>query len=409
MPISPLPEATVQQLGATLAITSPVIVVKELVENALDAGATSIGVFISSNTIDRIEVRDNGPGIASQDFDALGRPGYTSKLQSLDDLARVGGRSYGFRGIALASIVNQADVLVATRTHEQPVSSVLRIMKKGGGVEKVATKAAPIGTIVCVTKLFFSTPVRIRIVAKESLKAILGIQTLLESYVMVKPQVKMMFRILDSTQQPWAYTPKANSQVKEAVTQLFGVDVASRCRLFTSSNLSLGSPPTNIGENPDARRGVDSSVDFQALVQGPDSSSQKKTGIFLSVDSRPISSTRGIGKKILKLFRKHIHSSILPSETPVRQADPFIQLNLKCSDGSYDVNVEPTKDDVLFADEEHILNQLDQFLSHIYRPAPETVVLSPSPIVQTLHPGTQLAQTRALVGVYNSASDMGAC
>src|ERR1700734_1175662 len=114
MAIVPLPQATVHLLGSAQALTTPMSLVKELVDNALDAKASIIDILISSNTIDKIEVRDNGHGIQQEDLDALGKRGHTSKLRSFDELRSIGGISLGFRGEALASAVQLGEVSVTT-------------------------------------------------------------------------------------------------------------------------------------------------------------------------------------------------------------------------------------------------------------------------------------------------------
>src|SRR5690348_6177351 len=103
MPISALSEGTVRTLGSALVITSPLLLLKELLDNAIDSGATSVDVIVSPNTVDKIEVRDNGHGIDPGNFESLGRPGHTSKLRSFDELSKVGATTLGFRGAALAS------------------------------------------------------------------------------------------------------------------------------------------------------------------------------------------------------------------------------------------------------------------------------------------------------------------
>ena len=116
MPIVPLPETTINQLGSSQCLTDPASVVKELVDNSLDANATAIAIEISANTLDLIKVKDNGHGIISGDRGLLCKRHCTSKIRTLDDLQKVGGDSLGFRGEALASAVELSNqVTIATR------------------------------------------------------------------------------------------------------------------------------------------------------------------------------------------------------------------------------------------------------------------------------------------------------
>ncbi|XP_041910219.1 PMS1 protein homolog 1 isoform X5 [Arvicola amphibius] len=109
-----LPAATVRLLSSSQIITSVVSVVKELIENSLDAGATSIDVKLENYGFDKIEVRDNGEGIKAVDVPVMAVKYYTSKINSHEDLESL--TTYGFRGEALGSICSVAEVVVTTRT-----------------------------------------------------------------------------------------------------------------------------------------------------------------------------------------------------------------------------------------------------------------------------------------------------
>ena len=126
MPIEALPESTSRVIGSTLVLNDAKSVVKELVDNALDARATAISVEISQNTLDVIQVKDNGSGIGVEDRQLLCKRGCTSKIRSLDDLSRLGGSYLGFRGEALASIAELShSVTITTRVDGEMVGTAL--------------------------------------------------------------------------------------------------------------------------------------------------------------------------------------------------------------------------------------------------------------------------------------------
>jgi len=126
MPIEALPESTSRVIGSTLALNDARSVVKELIDNALDARATTINVEISQNTLDVIQVKDNGIGIGVEDRQLLCKRGYTSKIRSLEDLSRLGGSFLGFRGEALASIAELSNVVnVTTRVDGEIAGTAL--------------------------------------------------------------------------------------------------------------------------------------------------------------------------------------------------------------------------------------------------------------------------------------------
>lgn len=132
MPITALPKSTAQAIGSTSVISDPCSVVKELLDNALDASATSVGIEISQNTLDLIQAKDNGHGIPSEDHAFVCRRTFTSKIQTLDDLRRVGGKSLGFRGQALASAAEiSGAVNIFTRAESESVGTCIKYGRNG--------------------------------------------------------------------------------------------------------------------------------------------------------------------------------------------------------------------------------------------------------------------------------------
>jgi DNA mismatch repair protein MutL len=132
MRIEALPEVTSRALCSSLVLNDAQSVVKELVDNALDARATTVAIEISPNTLDVIQVKDNGTGIDAEDRQLLCKRGCTSKIRSMDDLSRLGGTSLGFRGEALASIAELSDaVVVTTRIDGEVVGTSLKYAASG--------------------------------------------------------------------------------------------------------------------------------------------------------------------------------------------------------------------------------------------------------------------------------------
>ncbi|KAL2137061.1 hypothetical protein VTI74DRAFT_9667 [Chaetomium olivicolor] len=368
MPISPLPESTVRRLGSTLVITSPVLLFKELLDNATDSGATSIDVLVSPNTTDKIEVRDNGHGINPDDYESLGRPGHTSKLRSFNELGSLGGRTLGFRGTALASANTLGDVTVTTRVPTEHVATVISLAK-GGGVQAQRHVGAPVGTVVCVTSLFAGLPVRLQITTKEAPKNLAKMKELLQTYALTRPSVKLRFSVLGTPILSWSYAPAPNGGIKEAAMQLFGTELASQCVFEMHPNHTNRPEAKILTTDGQHRSSSEQEVVpiFEALLPRPGADLRKLSkGSFLSVDSRPVASARGTAKKLLSIFKQHLEhyfGQLYLGDVP---RDPFIRLNIRCPPGYYDVNVELSKDNVLFKDERAILDQFDTFLSLVY-------------------------------------------
>uniref|UniRef100_A0A8C3YI49 PMS1 homolog 1, mismatch repair system component n=1 Tax=Catagonus wagneri TaxID=51154 RepID=A0A8C3YI49_9CETA len=187
-----LPAATVRLLSSSQIITSVVSVVKELIENSLDAGATSIDVKLENYGFDKIEVRDNGEGIKAVDAPVMAMKYYTSKINSHEDLENL--TTYGFRGEALGSICCIAEVLITTRTAADNFSTQYVLDGSGHIISQKPSHLGQ-GTTVTVLKLFKNLPVRKQFysTAKKCKDEIKKIQDLLISYGILKPEVRIVF------------------------------------------------------------------------------------------------------------------------------------------------------------------------------------------------------------------------
>jgi DNA mismatch repair ATPase MutL len=132
MPIAPLPDSTVRAIGSSLVLNDACSVVKELIDNALDAIATSVTVEISLDTLDIIQVKDNGQGIGVEDRQLVCKRGCTSKIKTFEDLDKLGGSFLGFRGEALASVAELSDaVALTTRVDGEVVGTTLKFGRDG--------------------------------------------------------------------------------------------------------------------------------------------------------------------------------------------------------------------------------------------------------------------------------------
>lgn len=130
--IKPLPPTTVRQLGSSQVIVNPSSVVKELIDNGLDARATAIFVDIAANTLNAVQVRDNGHGIPAEDRSLVCRRYCTSKIRDFLDLREVGGKWLGFRGEAMASMAEVSGAVeVTTRVEGEPVAVLLKYGQNG--------------------------------------------------------------------------------------------------------------------------------------------------------------------------------------------------------------------------------------------------------------------------------------
>lgn len=157
-----LDDLTINQIAAGEVIERPASVVKELVENAIDAGATSISIEVKNGGIKQIKVIDNGSGISKDDLEFAFERHATSKIRTAEDLETV--KSMGFRGEALASIAAIAHVELVTKTEEDFTGS--KIVLEGGDVLEKEETGAGKGTTITITDLFYNTPVRYKFLKK---------------------------------------------------------------------------------------------------------------------------------------------------------------------------------------------------------------------------------------------------
>lgn len=293
MPISALPESVAKRLAGHLNIASPVILVKELLDNAIDAQATSVEVIIASNTVDKIEVRDNGVGIFPDDYDSLGRRGHTSKLKTFEELGLRANTSLGFRGEALASANAMANVCVITKTSSDPVAASLQLHPRTGGVLTHHLASAPVGTTVIVTGLYNETLVREQMIIKEASKSLDSLRELLRSYAMARPQLRLQFKVLKLPRLNWSYAPKPTAGLQEAVLQIHGAEVLSQCK-ERCSNYDPSASQNDLSQ---------SLFGFEAILVKPGARAHLlPKGRYFSVDRRPLTAARGTVKKLLSAY-----------------------------------------------------------------------------------------------------------
>lgn len=223
MPIRPLPEVLINQIAAGEVVERPASVVKELVENALDAGAGKVEIELEEGGIRLIRIRDDGSGIASDQLPLAVSRHATSKIASLDDLEQVG--TLGFRGEALPSIASVSRFALTSRTAEAEHGTRLEI--DGGKIAEPVPHPHPRGTTVEVRDLFYNVPARRRFLRAERTE--LGhIEEWLRSLAMARPDVELVLRHNGKTGKH--YRPVAESgDALRRVAEALGADFPQQC------------------------------------------------------------------------------------------------------------------------------------------------------------------------------------
>ncbi|XP_074857530.1 PMS1 protein homolog 1 isoform X1 [Carettochelys insculpta] len=337
---------TVRLLSSSQVITSVVSVVKELIENSLDANATSIDVKLENYGFDKIELRDNGDGVKAADVPVMAVKHYTSKISCPEDLESL--TTYGFRGEALGSICCIAEVLVTTKTAADDFSTQY-ILDSSGHVTSQKPSHLGQGTTVTALKLFKNLPVRKQFYSttkkcKEELKKI---QDLLMAYGIIKPELRIIFTHNKAV--IWQKTKVSDH--KMSFMSVLGTAVMSSMVPFQ-----------HCCEDPQ--------VLLSGFLPKPESdhsltslSSSERSFIF--INSRPVHQ-----KEILKLIRQYYN---LKSHKDSSRSYPVFFINITVPASAVDVNLTPDKTQVLFHDKESVLSAVENVLTSLYGPLPSTI------------------------------------
>ena len=308
-----LDDLTINKIAAGEVIERPASVVKELVENSIDAGATNINIEIKNGGISYIRITDNGKGIMPDDMEMAFERHATSKMRNASDLETV--TSMGFRGEALASIAAISKVEMISKTEENEIGYKVNV-QAGKIINKEETGCSK-GTIITITDLFFNTPVRYKFLKKDFTEA--GyIEDVITRIALIHPEIAIKLTSSGKT----IIQTSGNGDIKSVVYGIYGKDVAD-----------------NILE-----------VNYQY-------EDIKVTGVI----GKPVIARSNRGNQIFFVNKRYIKDKTLTSAA--EQAFKglltigkygFLILNIEMSPSKVDVNVHPAKLEVRFQDENTI-------------------------------------------------------
>jgi DNA mismatch repair protein MutL len=241
MPIHLLADEVASQIAAGEVVERPASVVKELLENALDAGANQVTIQIEGAGKRLIEVADNGCGIAEEELALAVARHATSKLASADDLFRI--HTLGFRGEALASIGSVARLTLTSLESSAPSGARLRV--EGGRVGFVEPAGGPVGTVVRVEDLFYNVPARLKFLKQDGTER-QQVETLVSRYALAYPGVRMRL-LVDGRQ---SLQTDGSGDRRGILAAIYGIDIARQMLevLADEDDLRLGGfiSPTNL-------------------------------------------------------------------------------------------------------------------------------------------------------------------
>jgi DNA mismatch repair protein MutL len=330
-----LPDQVANQIAAGEVVDRPASVVKELLENALDAGATRIRVEVEAGGRRLIRITDDGDGMSRDDALLAFERHATSKLRTADDLLSIA--TLGFRGEALPSIASVARVTLETATGSSVDGETAgtRLEIAGGKILRVDDAALPRGTTVAVADLFFNTPARRKFLRAESTE-LAHVTALVTHYALAHPEKH--FELLSATHTIVSAPPVARTA--ERIYQIFGKDTLAQL-LPVAAELPLeraGLPePPPWKKNPGDPARVPGALRLTGFYSKPELQKLNRNSIYIFINKRLIRD-----RLLLHAITEAYRNVIPPTSFPV------VLLFLEMPPEEVDVNVHPAKTEVRF-------------------------------------------------------------
>lgn len=308
-----LDDLTINKIAAGEVIERPANVVKELVENSIDADATNITIEIKKGGKEYIKITDNGKGIARDDIAISLERHATSKLRKIEDLENI--YSMGFRGEALASISSISKLTMISRTRED--NTGIKTVAEAGNIVSQEEVSANIGTTIIVENIFFNTPVRYKFLKQDSTES-KYIKEFIQKVALANKNIAIKL-FIDSKK---VFQTTGNGKIKDVIYQIYGKDIAENIEEveYESDNIKITGVVGNTLIAKDSRKGQITFLNNRPIY----------SKILASSGDQAFQSSIGIGKY------------------------GFYILNLEMPATYYDINVHPTKKEVRFEDENKI-------------------------------------------------------
>ena len=332
-----LPEHVANKIAAGEVVERPASVVKELLENALDAGATRIKINIEAGGKKLIQITDNGCGMVRDDAMLAFERHATSKIKDAEDLLSVA--TLGFRGEALPSIASVSRLRLETRDAGAAAGTILEI--NGGKMARVEEAGLPAGTSITVRDLFFNTPARKKFLKAESTE-LSHIASLVTHYALAHPEKH--FELHSATNAMLVAPPVAG--YSERVYQVFGKETLDQLIAVAAvqplEHVGLPQPPPwrrkDKEENDDDAGPADpGQMRLHGFVSKPEIQKLNRNSIFIFVNGRLIRD-RLVQHGLTEAYRNIIPPTVYP----------VVLLFLELPPGEVDVNVHPSKTEVRF-------------------------------------------------------------
>lgn len=316
--IEELADLLANQIAAGEVIERPASVVKELVENAIDAQSTQIDIRIEEAGLRKIQVIDNGNGIPEEEVEIAFKRHATSKIHSREDLFRI--RTLGFRGEALPSIASVSEVTMETSTGDAK-GTYLSI--KGGKVEEKRSSDARKGTKITVENIFFNTPARLKYV-KTLQTELANIGDIINRLAMSHPNIA--FRLVHDSHQ--MMRTAGNGDLRQTIAGIYGVQIAKKMRPVISENLDYK---------------------VTGYISLPEVTRASRNYLSIIVNGRYIKNYL-LNKAIIEGYGSKLMVGRFPIAVLEIEMDPLL----------VDVNVHPTKQEVRISNEKDLMTLISK-------------------------------------------------
>lgn len=319
MPIAILTDDVIARIAAGEVVERPASVVKELIENSLDAGATAIHVEVAASGRQLIRISDNGSGILTSEIELAFKRHATSKLRDTDDLERL--ITLGFRGEALASISAVSQTTVVTRHRSEDMGVSLKM--NGSTIQHHKAIGAPAGTVITIENLFFNTPARLKFLKSDNTEK-RHIQGVITRYAMAYPDVRFVLK-QDGREQ---FRSSGSGDLADVVAKVFGLDSFKRMVEVESEEVARGGYPK---------------IEVYGFVSEPALNRNDRSRIILFINGRAIQDN-ALTHALTQAYHAMMDSGRYPMGV----------LLLKMPTEFVDVNVHPTKAEVRFKDSNQV-------------------------------------------------------
>lgn len=340
MPIRVLSEQVASQIAAGEVVERPFSVVKELLENSIDAGATAIFVDVRQGGRELIQVSDNGTGISAEEIETAFQRHATSKLQSAADLQAI--RTLGFRGEALAAVASVSRVTVVSRSQGEKVG--VRLILEGGNVVSRELMGAPQGTVISVENLFYNVPARLKFLKSISSEKRL-IDEFVTRYALAYPHIR--FRLTHDGRLTFQTT--GSGRLEDVLVSVYGAEQMGQ--MLEIAGEQRGGGAEEQGNEEDSQSLItnlqssylpvsQSPIQVHGYVGAPSLHWANRSHITLFVNGRWIRDNR-LTYAVIQAYH-----TLLPTGR-----FPLGLLFLSVPPEDVDVNVHPTKVEVRFRHE----------------------------------------------------------